>query len=126
MSANVPADVIGEPETEKPVGTVIPTEVTVPAPKPSDDVAVHTGALEPFERSTCPAVPAFPLNRSAPVMFASPATVRRWDGVVVPIPTLPEFVICKTFVFPAPVKNWNPPEEFGSENCMLPETVEPW
>ena len=38
--ASVPEDVIGDPLTERPVGTVRATDVTVPLPKPERSVLI--------------------------------------------------------------------------------------
>ena len=55
----------------------------------SDDVDTHCIPL-PVVWSIIPAVPELPFTLSAPVVFISPAIVRGYDGVVVPMPTLPD------------------------------------
>ena len=48
VKANVPAPVIGLPDIDSPVGTLISTEETVPAPaKPSVEVETQSGIV-PF------------------------------------------------------------------------------
>jgi hypothetical protein len=57
-TARVPLVVIGEPVTERPVGTLMATELTDPVPRPSDEVAVHAsppGAVL-LATITCPGV----------------------------------------------------------------------
>jgi hypothetical protein len=54
VSARVPFEVIGEPETDKKEGTVSATEVTVPVLGVVQVIAVLT---PPCEVSTCPVVP---------------------------------------------------------------------
>ena len=79
------------------------------ARKPSDEVATHVGALEPFDWRMVPVVPAFPLTRSVPVILVSPATVSVYPGVVVPMPTLPAEVMrtlsTSDEVFPLKIAN---------------------
>ena len=47
-SANVPAVVIGLPDTDKKEGTVMSTEVTLPVP----DTVAQVGAPDPFDLRT--------------------------------------------------------------------------
>src|SRR5438067_12810737 len=64
-------------------------------------VLLQTAAPAPFDVKTCPAVPALPFARKAPVKFISPVTSNGYAGVLFPIPALP--VVCRVpviFVFP--------------------------
>jgi len=85
VTAKVPAVVIGEPLTIRPVGTVIATEVTEPLGSPSEEVAIAVTVLSALIWIRRTALGLAKVKRFEPTVLA-PKLVRAPEAVVAPVP----------------------------------------
>jgi hypothetical protein len=74
--------------------TTAPAKVEVPVPVTESDVMDVVAKVAVPDTFNVPVAVRF-VDVALPVMKVSPETVRAWDGVVVPMPTLP---LCKILI----------------------------